>query len=173
MILYNLRCHKDHVFETWFRDSEAYEAQAKAGVIDCPVCGSKKVEKAIMAPRVSKAAGRSRGRAAEPEATAVAASAGTPTGAAAGAGVTGATTKAMREAKQSAKLREALVELRRQVEANCDYVGPDFAEEARKIHYGETEQHNIYGEASDQEAKELNDEGIEFQRIPWPVKTDS
>jgi ribosome recycling factor len=49
MILYNLRCHKDHIFETWFRDSAAYDAQVKAAVIECPVCGSHKVEKAIMA----------------------------------------------------------------------------------------------------------------------------
>ena len=74
---------------------------------------------------------------------------------------------------KAGEVLKAMAELRKKVEANCDYVGPDFAEEARKIHYGEAEQHNIYGEASDQETKELHDEGIEFQRIPWPVKTDS
>ena len=58
MILYSLKCHKDHLFETWFRDSAAYDKQLKAAVIECPVCGSQKVEKAIMAPNVAKAVGR-------------------------------------------------------------------------------------------------------------------
>jgi hypothetical protein len=72
-----------------------------------------------------------------------------------------------------AQLRTALVELRRQVESNCDYVGEQFAEEARKIHYGEIDAHAIYGEATDTESKELADEGIKFGRIPWIVPTDA
>jgi len=65
-----------------------------------------------------------------------------------------------------------LLALRRQVETNCDYVGERFAEEARRIHYGETDPHGIYGEASEDESRELADEGIEFGRIPW-IQTDT
>lgn len=72
-----------------------------------------------------------------------------------------------------AEIREALLELRRQVESNCDYVGDRFPEEARKIHYGEAGQRNIYGEATDDQARELTDEGIKVGRIPWLPRTDS
>jgi hypothetical protein len=169
MILYSLRCHKDHLFETWFRDSAAYDSQLKAGIIECPVCGSHQVEKAIMAPRVSKAVGRDRGRrdqaAAAPAADSRASVAHAPIG--------GATTKAMREAEQSAKVRRALQELRRQVEENFDYVGPAFAEEARKIHYGESDERPIYGETSEEEAEALEEEGVGVSRIPWLPRENS
>lgn len=171
MILYNLRCRKDHVFETWFRDSAAYEVQSEAGAIECPVCGSKKVEKAIMAPNVTKSAGRSRADTAEPAAVE------TPPPAAqtpvANTPIRGTTAKAMREVEQSAKVRQALQELRRQVEDNCDYVGPAFAEEARKIHYGETEERAIYGETSPEEAEALEEEGVGVSRIPWLPRENS
>jgi hypothetical protein len=179
MILYSLRCHKDHLFETWFRDSAAYESQSKAEAIDCPVCGSKRVEKAIMAPRVARSAGRSRSR------DDVTAASGAPGPRAPGSGmpaaaaahsqvpVSGATTKAMREVEQSAKVRRALQELRRQVEENFDYVGPEFAEEARKIHYGETDERPIYGETSKEEALALEEEGVGVRRIPWLPREDS
>jgi hypothetical protein len=72
-----------------------------------------------------------------------------------------------------AQFRAALKELRRQVETNCDYVGNRFAEEARRIHYGEIDRHGIYGEATDEESRELTDEGIDFGRIPWIPTTDS
>ena len=134
MIRYTLKCRKDHEFEGWFRDSALFDSQVAAGEVVCPVCGSKKVEKALMAPRVS--GGRGRGRAAK-------------------------------EAARAGEVKQALRAMRKHVEANCDYVGPAFAEEARKIHYGETEHRNIYGETSGEEAKSLEDEGVEVQRIPW------
>jgi hypothetical protein len=71
-----------------------------------------------------------------------------------------------------AQMRAALVELRRQVESNCDYVGGRFAEEARRIHYGETDPRGIYGEASDEESRALSEEGIQFGRVPWIPRTD-
>jgi hypothetical protein len=77
-----------------------------------------------------------------------------------------------RAAVDPVKLR-ALIELRRQVEANCDYVGERFAEEARRIHYGEVDPHGIYGEASEEETRELTEEGIKFGRIPWVSPSDS
>ena len=189
MILYSLRCHKDHLFETWFRDSAAYDSQLKAAIIECPVCGSHKVEKAIMAPSVSKSAGRTRGRQDQTAASPAPASqqrisrepisqepisrepiSQQP---AAKAPVGGATTKAMREAEQSVKVRRALQELRRQVEENFDYVGPEFAEEARKIHYGESGERPIYGETSEEEAEALEEEGVGVSRIPWLPRENS
>ena len=76
-------------------------------------------------------------------------------------------------ANEMAVMRRELQSLRAKVEADCDYVGDRFAEEARRIHYGEVERRDIYGEASDDEAKELNDEGIEFARIPWLPRHDN
>jgi hypothetical protein len=72
-----------------------------------------------------------------------------------------------------AQFRAALNEMRRQIEVNCDYVGRQFAEEARRIHYGEIDPHGIYGEATEAESRELTDEGIKFGRIPWISPTDS
>jgi len=72
-----------------------------------------------------------------------------------------------------AQMRAALVELRRQIETNCDYVGERFAEEARRIHYHEVDPRGIYGEATSEESKELADEGISFGRIPWIPSTDA
>ena len=87
--------------------------------------------------------------------------------------MTGITAKAVREVEQSAKLRRTLLELRRQVEENFDYVGPQFAEEARKIHYGETEERAIYGETSDDDAQALEEEGVSVRRIPWLPRDSS
>ena len=68
---------------------------------------------------------------------------------------------------------EAVKGMRQQVEKNCDYVGEKFPEEARKMHYGESETRNIYGEATDKEAEALKDEGVEVQRIPWTPTEDA
>ncbi|MEX1206164.1 MAG: DUF1178 family protein [Dongiaceae bacterium] len=144
MILFDLKCAMDHVFEGWFHDGDAYEAQAAAGEIACPVCGDRAVGKAPMAPRILGHDPRTKGGGDGHEARAEAATA----------------------------LR-ALRELRDKVEATSDYVGPRFPEEARRIHYGETEKRNIYGEASNDEARELHDEGVEFARIPWLPRHDS
>jgi len=76
-------------------------------------------------------------------------------------------------AAEMAAMRKQLQALRAKVEANCDYVGDKFAEEARRIHHGEVERRDIYGEASDDEARELSDEGVEFARIPWLPRHDS
>jgi hypothetical protein len=83
------------------------------------------------------------------------------------------TTQAMMTASPEAQAMLAkLKELKAHVEKNCDYVGDRFADEARKIHYGETEKRNIYGESSDDQARELAEEGVEFQRIPW-IRSDA
>lgn len=138
MILFTLRCTRDHHFEGWFRDGATYEKQSAAHEIVCPECGDTGVEKALMAPRVAKS---------RPEAAS--------------------------RAPTAAQMRQALQQLRRQVETNCDYVGDRFAEEARRIHYGETEAHGIYGEASADDAKSLREEGVEFATVPWVPPTDA
>ncbi|MBL6955082.1 MAG: DUF1178 family protein [Alphaproteobacteria bacterium] len=80
---------------------------------------------------------------------------------------------AAKESAMVAQAKQMLAKMQKQVEDNCDYVGPAFAEEARKIHYGETEKRDIYGEATKAEAVELNEEGIDFTAIPWVQPTDS
>ncbi|HYB10187.1 MAG TPA: DUF1178 family protein [Alphaproteobacteria bacterium] len=153
MIVYSLHCAKDHEFEAWFRDSAAYEMQRAKRAVTCPECGSTKIKKAPMAPRLSKG---SKLPAAE-----VPASSQSPA-------------EVAKPPSKSAALmaRSALEAIRKEIEAKCDYVGEQFAEEARKIHYGETKKRDIYGETSDAEAEALSQEGIEFQRIPWIRRTD-
>ena len=80
---------------------------------------------------------------------------------------------ASQEANETALAMTALREFRKTVEENCDYVGPRFAEEARKIHYGEVEQHGIYGEATPEESQELREEGVDVSEVPWLPTTDA
>ena len=169
MILYDLRCRRGHVFEAWFRGSAAYDDQAEAGEVACPTCGSKKVEKAPMAPRLAKG-GLSKGGAETGEAQRAEAHSTETERAEAQTAETGTATA---KTAKAAEAMRALRGLRRKVEDNFDYVGNAFAEEARKIHYGESDAHNIYGETSDEEAKELRDEGVAFTRIPWAPRQDS
>jgi hypothetical protein len=151
MIRYALTCDKGHAFESWFQSSAAYDKQAKHGLVTCPVCGSSKVEKTIMAPRLSGAKKR-----AEPPAPSAPAPT-TPTEAPAPVAMV---------SPQEREFRKKLKELREHLVKNADYVGQRFPEEARKMHYGETEHRSIYGEASAEQAKELHEEGIEFHPLP-------
>ena len=143
MIKYALICEQKHGFESWFASSAAYDKQAKRGLVSCPACGSSKVEKAIMAPRLS---GTRKGRRRTAE---------TPT----------ATSVAMLS-PQERELRAKLKEVREHITKNADYVGQKFPEEARKMHYGDIEHRSIYGEASLETAKELSGEGIELHPLP-------
>jgi hypothetical protein len=156
MIRYALRCEADHTFESWFQNSAAYDKQAKRGLVTCPVCNSAKVEKTIMAPRLARA-----DVPAPPPPVPVPTPAPAPTPQAA----PGKAAVAIMGA-QERELRAKLKELRDHVTKNANYVGAKFPEEARKIHYGETEHRSIYGEASPEEAKALHDEGIEFHPLP-------
>ncbi len=158
MILYRLRCHDDHEFEGWFRNADAFDAQRDGGTLECPVCGSADVSKALMAPSIAK------GRQPARPAAAVEALAGE---------MQAREMQAMHPAaQQAAELKRQLRALRRVVEENCDYVGDRFAEEARKIHYGEVDPHGIYGESTPEESERLREEGIEFGSVPW-VRDDA
>ena len=158
MIRYALVCGKGHSFESWFENSAAYDKQAKRGLVNCPICGEPKVEKAIMSPKLSRTR-RRRGDATPP------ASAPAPD-APASAPNDAAKAPVAIMSPQEREFRKKLKELREHLVKNADYVGPKFPEVARKMHYGETDHRSIYGEASPQEAKELHEEGIEFHPLP-------
>jgi hypothetical protein len=165
MILYDLNCAKGHVFESWFQNSAAFDKQKKRGLVACPVCGSTKVEKAIMAPRLARADAGALAKAAEavepkPQLPAPAPAMPPMPPVAAGKANVAMTSPQERE------LRQKLKELRDHVTKNASYVGTRFPEEARKMHYGEIEHRSIYGEASPEEAKALDEEGIEFHPLP-------
>ena len=140
MISFNLVCDKDHEFEGWFQNSASFDEQRKKKRVECPVCGSRKVQKALSAPNIATSRTKAKASA----------------------------EKTMAEA---AARKEMVTMMRNHVRENCDYVGGDFAEEARKIHYGETEERGIYGESSPEEAKDLVEEGIGVTPIPWMEET--
>ena len=151
MIQYALACDKGHTFESWFQNSAAYDKQAKRKLIECPMCGSAKVEKAIMAPRLARKDKSTPIMAPVEEAAPAPAAAPAPV--------------AM-ISPQEKEFRAKLKELRDHLTSNADNVGKKFPEEARKMHYGEIEHRSIYGEATPQDAKDLHEEGIEFHPLP-------
>lgn len=136
MIIYRLICSSGHEFEGWFTNSAAFDEQAAKHVLDCPVCGDTDVTKAIMAPAIGKS-----------------------------------TERLPAPATQNAqpdhgKIRQFMAGYRKFIEANAEYVGTKFPEEARKIHYGEAEERHIYGESTLKEARELVEEGVEIAPVP-------
>jgi hypothetical protein len=147
MIKYALACEQGHEFESWFPSGDAYDAQAKRGFVSCPICNSTKVEKAVMAPRVARAVAAQPQPAPAPEPQPV----------------------AMLSEKER-EIRALLRAVREHVVQNAENVGKGFAEEARKMHYGEIDHRSIYGEATPVEARELLEEGIEVH--PMPVVPD-
>jgi hypothetical protein len=160
MIRYALNCDQGHTFESWFANSAAYDKQAKRGLVACPICGSAKVEKAIMAPNLAAKVGDSGTADPRPPAPPAPPLQPAPT-----PPIPPKTPVAMMSTAER-ELRHKLKELRDHITKNAHYVGPRFPEEARKIHYGETEHRSIYGEASPEEAKQLHEEGIEFHPLP-------
>lgn len=150
MILYDLICEKEHQFDSWFRNSTVVEKLVKAGAVSCPKCGSVKVQKALQAPNITP----SKKKAKAPKAVVPA-----------------------QEPKTNAdvalaveKMTEAYNELRETIEKSFDNVGDQFAEEARKIHYGEAPERGIYGDATPEQTEELHDEGIPVYALPWVKK---
>ncbi len=138
MIQYALKCAEGHQFDSWFQSADAYDKLANAGMIVCAVCGSPKIQKAVMAPNVRVKSASD----AEPAAV-----------------------PALSEPQHPAE--QALAELRRKVEENSDYVGDDFASEARAIHEGESPERSIYGEARPDDARALMEDGIPVAPLPF------
>lgn len=151
MIVFDLKCGSGHVFEAWFNNSETFATQAAAGQLACPSCGNTEVVKAPMAPRIATGAKA-------PQAIAVPAA---------------AVQAAYAKEDVKAHFKRFLEEVKAHVEHNFDYVGKEFAEEARKIHYGEETARSIYGEATPAESAALRDEGIDFMELPLPRKADA
>ncbi|MBT4567529.1 MAG: DUF1178 family protein [Marinovum sp.] len=140
MIQYSLKCDQDHSFDSWFQSAAAFDKLLKAKMVTCAICGTSSVQKAIMAPRVNKS-----GVPSEPD-----------------------------EKPQKNPLsappdpaQQALKELRKHIETNADYVGDNFAAEARAMHDGSAPERSIYGAAKPDEAKQLLKEGIPVAPLPF------
>lgn len=142
MIRYQLQCEAHHKFEGWFSNSADYDSQADKGLLECPVCASRKIEKALMAPALAKSTALSMSSAKEEKLASI-----------------------------HQDITEAVQKAKTYVEKNFDNVGKDFPEEARKIHYGEAKKRGIYGQAKAKEVRELIDEGIEVAPLPEVTKT--
>lgn len=134
MIRYDLKCDKDHAFDSWFANAEAFDALRASGHLACPECGSSKIEKALMAPKVRSSR------------------------------------KAKSLAVAQTDKEKALAEIRDHVEKNSDYVGMNFAAEARAMHDGDTPARSIYGEAKPEEAKSLIEDGVPVAPLPFTPK---
>lgn len=152
MIRYALVCDSKHTFDAWFGSSADYDKQSKRRLVNCPVCGSAKVDKAIMAPSISRAGRRNDRKIIANEPVSPPAPA--------------ATAPVAMLSPQEQEVRAKLKELRDHLTKNADNVGKKFPDEARKMHYGEIEHRSIYGEASPDDAKALSEEEIEFHPLP-------
>lgn len=140
MIRFALKCNHGHDFESWFQSGAAYDALHKAGHVMCPTCGTHRVEKSLMTPRVALSPGT-----APPSPSPAAPAAADAPG-----------TRA-----------QAIARLRTEIEANSEYVGMNFVAEARKMHSGEATERAIYGEARPDEAKKLIEEGVPVTPLPF------
>ena len=164
MIKYQLICDKSHEFEGWFGNSATFESQQESGLLTCPVCGSADVRRALMAPNLASPKTRKTDLAEqqpsiqpEPQPQPQApwqASAALPPAA----------------ARKKQELMSEMRALQTKIRQECRDVGNDFAEEARKIHYGEVEPEGIYGQATAEEREALDEEGIEIMGMPWLPK---
>ena len=149
MIVFDIQCSNGHVFEGWFADSASFDAQVESGDVACPMCGDTRVAKALMAPNVSVARRTAREDGAAPEED-----------------KKPRTVALAKQKEQAGKAMAMMRAVKEHVEQNFEYVGPKFAQEARKIHYGDAEKRSIYGAANQAEAQELRDEGIDFGELP-------
>lgn len=140
MIQYALKCVEGHSFDSWFQSADAYDKLAAAGMVHCAVCGSPKVEKSMMAPRVRP--GRDAAEAPQPAAE-------------------------RPLSRPASAAEQALSELRRKIEESSDYVGMNFAAEARAMHQGEAPERPIYGEAKAEDARALIEEGVPVAPLPF------
>ena len=143
MILFDLQCEKYHKFECWFATSANYEEQLKNKMISCPYCNSTKIQKSLMAPNINTKSTFKNSK------------------------------KNNRKKLAQTNLENQIKKFKRYIEKNTDNVGKNFAEEARKIYYGETKSRPIRGESTKKEAQELADEGIPFSQLPWHSKEDA
>ena len=190
MIKYQLICDLTHEFEGWFQTGAAFDAQNEAGLITCPVCDSVKVRRALMTPNLASPKRRrddvrrlpmaETGHQAHHQVGTNAPSSQAASGQTASAHVAAskpdpskpasAQATPSKAAPSQAALGEAIAQLRqlqRKVKSECRDVGTDFATEVRKMHYGDSEPENVYGQSSAEERESLADEGIDIVTLPW------
>ena len=172
MKVLDLQCSHSHVFEGWFGSEEDFQSQLTRGLLTCPMCGDACVSKKLSAPRLNLHTARGERDAAHAER---AASDSTTSDASAGtdAAVTSTAAPILPSLQdvanlEPAQLQAALLKMVRHVVANTEDVGDSFPEEARKMHYGESEARNIRGHATPEETEELMDEGIAVMPLPLP-----
>tara|TARA_A100001015_G_scaffold54408_1_gene59741 strand:- start:786 stop:1208 length:423 start_codon:yes stop_codon:yes gene_type:complete len=138
MIKYNLKCHNDHEFESWFSNSEEFDKLNKKNLLECIYCSSKKINKSIMSPMISNLK---------------------------------INKEQIEIIKKNFKYeKKKLLELRKFIENNFDYVGRDFSKKVREVYYNDKSKKAIYGTATPKEKKELADEGIDLLTVPWVNK---
>ncbi len=144
MILYALKCSRDHSFDSWFQSAEAFDKLAASGHLGCVICGDASVSKVLMAPAVrpARAAVTDAARPVPPQ-------------------------RSQSLALPNTELEKAIAELRRKVEETSDYVGANFAQEARAIHDGGAPERSIWGEARPEEARALIEDGVPVAPLPF------
>lgn len=145
MIAYDLICGAGHRFEGWFASSAEYDQQHKSGLVTCPTCGLDQIDKAPMAPAVPRKGNQISGKAIAPAMT----SPPLPT--------------------EAVKVLAKLAEVQAEALKSSRWVGKDFAEQSREMHYGERDSETIHGQATLHEAQELLEEGIAVMPLLAPV----
>ena len=138
MIKYNLKCHNDHEFESWFSNSKEYDKLNKKRLLECIYCSSKKINKSIMSPTIFNSKEKNK------------------------------QIEAINENFKDKKNK--LLNLRKYIEKNFDYVGNDFSKKVREVYYDKKSKKSIYGTTTTKEREELAEEGIDLISIPWANK---
>ncbi len=165
MKVLDLQCSQGHSFEGWFGSQDDYDAQRARGLVMCPVCNDSAIVKMLSAPRLNL--GHSLAPASSANSSETTSSGQAPAlPVSRGAGSTTADLAVTPDTLQ--QMHVAMMNMVRHVMANTEDVGPQFAEEARKIHYGEREERNIRGQATREETEALLEEGIEVMPLPIP-----
>ena len=173
MIKYQLICDLSHEFEGWFQTSAAFDAQNQSELINCPVCGSVNVRRALMTPNLAspkRQQRRSAGNIPNTDASITGidgVSSSSPFGQKNSAGSRDVASGASQSVNDINEMMAQLRQLQRKIKTEYRDVGTAFAAEARKIHYGERAPENIYGKSSDKEREALADEGIDVVALPW------
>tara|TARA_X000001036_G_C20402128_1_gene693226 strand:- start:342 stop:764 length:423 start_codon:yes stop_codon:yes gene_type:complete len=135
MIKYNLKCHNEHEFESWFSNSDEFDKLNDKKLLECIYCSSKKIDKSIMAPMISNLKNKNN--------------------------------QIELINKDFNNKKSKLLQLRKYIEKNFDYVGKDFSRKVREVYYDKNAKKAIYGTITSEEREELVDEGIDLLSIPW------
>ena len=138
MIKYNLKCHNNHEFESWFSNSNEFDRLNKQGLLECIFCASKKINKSIMSPTILNSKEKDN--------------------------YIDIINKDFKDKKNK------LLNLRKYIEKNFDYVGKEFGKKVREVHYNKKNKKAFYGTTTAKDREELAEEGIEFLSIPWVNK---